>query len=331
MIKEKLLEGARKLAEIVGITLGPRGRNVVLDRDGHPLITNDGVTIAREVKLHCPIEFMGAKIILQASSQTNQRAGDGTTSSIILAHEILRRGFEEVHSGTSPILLNDELLSLLPKIEALIKDIAIPLTNDKIQAIATNSSASDQLGQLVTQAFNIVGLDGIVTLEENNLGHTTLTHSDGAQFPLALAHPNFITDHKTLSSTLVSPHLKILDTPAKDLNALVPMLEHALETNTSLAIIAPDFSPDTLNLLLANRTRVRILPLKLNTHPSQHYTTLGDLKSISITKLTADMNSTRIHFRHENESEASVSFSARIETIKAQINSSTDDFEKYTL
>ena len=343
--KEKLLSGVRKLEEIVGLTLGPRGRNVVLQRDGWPLITNDGITIAREVKLDDPVENLGAKIMLQASSQTNVRVGDGTTSSIVLGREILERSLE---SGRCPVMLKDELLGLVKDVSEIIGEMSTPLSAERIEAIAINSCASVELGAMVARAYEMVGLDGVVSLEENNHGHTTLSHVDGCEIPATLASPYMIENPSSLETTYVGARLAIHDGPIKNINDLRPLLELAVTQKFPLVIIADDFSAEVIQALLLNRVRggMQVLALKLDEHPTRRTATLGDLAALTnatlisrefdrtlasvsleqlgtCQKLTASMNSTKLI--------TSFSCPDRADIIRAQINEAQSDFEKSIL
>jgi len=349
-LREKLLAGATKLNEIVSVTLGPRGRNVILDRGGTPLITNDGYTIAREVQLNCPIENLASRVMLQSSMQTNNRAGDGTTSSIVLGTEIYKRGLA---SNMSPVLLKDELMSLVPTIDKIISDLAIPLTSDRIEAIATNSSASPELGKLIADAFTHVGLDGVVTLAENTLGHITLTHVDGAEVPASLVTPHLIENPSTLETIYEDARLLIHDGPIKNLNDLLPILEATHTEKLPLAIIADDFSNEVITAVIANRTRagLRVLLLKLDELPKRRSATLADIAALTnstimplgemtlahlgyISKIIASITSTRIQTCRGGNLppvDAMSPLQDRIKIIKSQLAACTDDFEKSIL
>jgi len=348
---EKLLNGVKKLERIVGATLGPRGQNVLIDRGGYPFITNDGVTIAREVTFDCQYENLGAKVMLQSSSQTNANAGDGTTSSIVLGAKILEHGINAVKSGQNPVLLKDELLSLVPRITKIITDVATPLTSDKIEAIAGGSSGSEQIGKLVADAFEFVGTDGVVILGENTHGQTTLAHTDGAEFPLSLATPLMVENPSLLNTVYENPRLAIHDGPIKNLNDLRPLLELALLNKFPLIIIADDFSPEILQAILLNRVRnnLPILTLKLADNQSNRLANLQDLAALTSSilisqsndltlptiqldhlgkcnKIEAGINTTTIHLQ-----EKGVKTQERIDIIKSQLDSETDDYQKFVL
>lgn len=350
--REKLLSGVKKLDDIVGLTLGPRGRNVVLDRGGVPLITNDGVTIAREVELDDLCESLGAKIMLQASSQTNTRAGDGTTSSIVLGREILERGFGAIEEGESAIMLKDELSELSHRACAIVDELAVPLDNSRIEAIATSSSASPEVGALVTQGFDLVGLDGVVTLEENNLGKNTLLHVEGCEVPASLATPYLIEDSQTLETHYENAKICIVDGVIKNVNDLRPLLELAHAQKLNLVLIADDFSAEVLQAILANRVRggLRVLALKLSEFPDRRGATLEDLVALTGASLVCaefDLNLSRVKSEHLGTCESlraglestklivkakeNEALSKRVEIIRAQINSAVDEFSRSVL
>ena len=334
-LKDKLLTGATKLNEIVSLTLGPRGRNVLLDRGGNHLITNDGYAIAREVSLECPVENLGARVMFESCKQTNARAGDGTTSSIVLATEILRRGLQ---SETSPVLLKDELVALIPAVNKVVSSLSIPLTSDRVRAIATNSSACAQLGEHIASAFERVGLDGVVTLTENTLGHTTLTHVDGAEFPVSLVTPHMIESPSTLGTTYDNARLLVHDGPIKSLNDILPVLESAHAEKIPLAIIADDFSNEVIAAVLANRAKanLRVILLKLDEIPTRRTVTLHDLVALTnselgglgkVDRLVADMSVTRLMVG----TTCNRPLKDRIEMIKSQLATCTDEFERSIL
>lgn len=292
--RQAILQGTQKLSNIVGITLGPRGRNVVLEREnGTPLITNDGVTIARSVELPDKHENMAAKILLQASSQTNQNAGDGTTSAIVLGAELVKLGLRAIELGQSPVTIKDELLTASKQALAEVDKISIPVnSHEEIISIATNSCGNPNDGELVARAFQLAGLDGVVTLDENNTGETTLRHNDGCEITATLATPYMIENPARMETTYDNAHILLTDTEVKTPADLLPILEHTAKNSLRLVIVAPSFSAEALQTLLLNRVRanVKVLATTLRELDTRTQATLEDLAALTGATLVTNKN-----------------------------------------
>jgi len=282
---KKILSVATKLCDIVGLTLGPRGRNVIIEReDGRPQITNDGVTIAREVIFEDKFENMASRILLQASQQTNTEAGDGTTSAIVLATEILKKGFNAIKNGASPILLKEELLNSADHACNAVSLMSRPVkSNSEIRAIATNSCASEIDGTMVTNAFERVGKDGLVVLEENHDGRTILKHVTGCEVNASLANPYFIENAAKLQTEYENGKIVLVNDVIKNVRELLPLLELSAKEKIKLVIVANDFSSEVINMVLVNKARagISVILVKLDETGERRRAILDDIAALT--------------------------------------------------
>ena len=343
--------GTQKLSDIVGLTLGPRGRNVVLEREnGTPLITNDGVTIARSIKFQNKNENIAAQILLQASSQTNQHAGDGTTSAIVLGAEVVRLGTRAIELGACPMKLKDEILGSARVAVSRVEALATPVNSfEAMVAVATNSCANPDDGEMVARAFEKVGSDGVVSLVENASGKTTLEHRTGCEVRAALATPYMIEDAGSLKTTYDDARVLLVEGEIKTLREILPLLEVTARENTSLVIIANGFSPEVLNALVVNRVRagVRVVALVLREDNNRRNAVLGDIAALTgavVVSQQNDLTLERVEVAHlghlsriECGMEATVLHSSRdfpaerIQLIRTQIVDATDEYTKTRL
>jgi len=289
--RQKIMRGAKTLCDVVATTIGPKGRNVVLD-GMTPTITNDGVTIANAVKLDDKYENLGAEILRMASRQTNQSAGDGTTSVIVLANEILTLANKQIMMGESPVTIRDQLLRDAKTATDLVEKIATPCdTYDALLSVTTNSCANPEDGELIARAITRVGTDGVVIVEENTHGATTLTLSDGLQCPLVLASPYFAQDPTRLETTLCDATIHICDDVIKSLADILPTLETAREK--ALVIIAPDFAPDVVAALVLNRVRGGLNVVALRANCTDPKPLFDDIRAVHAEKIIASVNCTK--------------------------------------
>jgi chaperonin GroEL len=330
--REKILSGVRKLADAVKLTLGPKGRNVLLERThGAPLITNDGVTIAREIKLECPFESLGAQVLREASIKTNTEAGDGTTTSIVLAEQIMNKAAKRIALGESPISIKESLFAATDFVIAELSKMAKPIeTDDQRKAIAINSCANITDGTMVAQALAKVGANGIVTIEENKTGMTTLTFVDGLEINCELASPYFIEDEATLSTTFENAKICISDQKLTTLKAILPTLEEAATEKTPLVIVADDYSPEVVQALLVNKVRagLRVAPLRVGFLADRRDAILGDLKALAgekCDKVVMTLETSKFI------SKSTDALEKRIELIKAQLAATDDEYNKTRL
>jgi len=365
----KILSGAQKLCDIVGLTLGPRGRNVVIEREnGTPIITNDGVTIAREVIFADKYENMSAQVLLQASSQTNIEAGDGTTSAIVLATEILKKGFDAIDKGASPVLLKQELICAGEMACDAVGAVSRPVTtSDEILAVASNSCASETDGKLVACAFEKVGQNGVVSLEENGESQTYLKHVSGCEISATLASPYMIENPKSMQTEYENVRLVVINDTIKKASEIVPILEYAGREKEKVVIVANDFSQEVINLVLLNRVRagVKLLLVKITEMGERRNAIMEDICALTGATLISQENdlslekvgnviSTEVE-KSSKQSEAYVfgtcikitcglesctiiinensteRLNERIELIKSQIESATDEYSKTRL
>ncbi|MCL2228474.1 MAG: chaperonin GroEL [Firmicutes bacterium] len=276
--REKIFKGANTLCDVVKSTLGPKGSNVVLGTELNPIITNDGVTIANSVSLSDPIENLGATIVKQASQMTNAQAGDGTTSVIVLANEIINLARDE----KNPVLLKDELIDAARVATQFADKLAKKCdTLAELAEVITNSCASKTDGEMIAKAIDSVGPDGTVIIEENTHGQTTLTFSDGLECGLVLASPYFATDATKLESVITSSKVLIASDPINSIKDLIPTLEYIKDKGDALFIIAPEFTPDVLGGLLLNRARAGVDVTAVRSEVINYAALSGDIAAIT--------------------------------------------------
>lgn len=262
--QKSLYQGVNKLNNCVKITLGPNGRNVIIDRDnGSPLITNDGVTIAKHVELNNRHEKLGADVIKQASIKTNEEAGDGTTSAIVLATAIINHARRAMAWGHNPMQIKDALLAAAHKaISFLPRHTRLVHKYPDLVSVATNSCANEADGILVAKALTKVGADGLVTLEMNKLGETKLLFTNGVKIPVQSTSPYFSDPELSDVRVLVT------DGPIKTIQEILPILEHCVRTKTALVLVATDFAPEVINALILNRVKagLQVMAVRSDAH-----------------------------------------------------------------
>ena len=252
---EKLKNGAKKLTDCVCVTLGPKGKNAALDRKyTTPLITNDGVTIAKEIVLDCPFENMGASIVKEATVRANTFAGDGTTTACVLTNAIVSEGFKAVSSGYNPMLVRVGIEKATSEAIKLLKELSKPIESaDEIIQVASVSSSSKTIGQIIGNAIEIVGNDGIITIEESSTSETYITHSQGFEFERGLASPYMATDTAKMQAVLNTPLVLVVNKKINTINELLPLLEQVIPTGRQLLIIADDIDSEVLGTLVVNK------------------------------------------------------------------------------
>ena len=346
--REKILSGVRKLAETVKLTLGPKGRNVLLERPhATPLITNDGVTIVRDVKLECPYEDLGVQVLREASIKTNTEAGDGTTTSIVLAEQIINKASRRIALGESPVLIKEELLGAANFAISEISKTAKPVeTDEQRRAIAINSCANVADGTMVADAVSKVGANGIVTIEENKNGKTTLTFVDGLELACELTSPYFCEDANTLSTTFENAKIFITDQKITSIKSILPTLEIAAKEKFPLVIIADDYSPEVVSALVVNKVRagLRICALRCGIFADRRDALLGDLAALTGAVVHTDFSDgemtlgicDKVVMSLENSkfiSKGTDALEERIKLIKAQLDKADaeDEYNKTRL
>jgi chaperonin GroEL len=256
--RAKLKKGIDQLAEAVRITLGPKGRNVVIDkRFGSPTITKDGVTVAKEIELSDPIENLGAQMVKEVATKTSDLAGDGTTTATVLAQAIFREGLKNVTAGANPMELKRGIERAVAAVVEQLKSISIPTVGKKeIAQVGTISANTDkEIGNLIADAMEKVGKDGVITVEEAKGLETTLETVDGTQFDRGYLSPYFVTDPEKMEAVLDDPYILIHDKKISSMKELLPILEKAAQSGKPLLIIAEDVEGEALATLVVNKLR----------------------------------------------------------------------------
>lgn len=252
-----MVRGVDVLADTVKVTLGPKGRNVVLEKSfGSPLITNDGVTIAKEIELEDHFENMGAKLVSEVASKTNDIAGDGTTTATVLTQAIVREGLKNVTAGANPIGIRRGIeTSVVTAVDAL-KNIAIPVSGkEAIAQVAAVSSRSEKVGEYISEAMEKVGNDGVITIEESKGMETELDVVEGMQFDRGYLSQYMVTDNEKMVADLDNPYILITDKKISNIQDVLPLLEQILQQNRPLLIIADDVDGEALPTLVLNKIR----------------------------------------------------------------------------
>ncbi|MBP3638084.1 MAG: chaperonin GroEL [Clostridia bacterium] len=255
--RRSLEKGVNALADTVKITLGPKGRNVVLDKKyGAPLITNDGVTIAKEIELEDPFENMGAQLVKEVSTKTNDVAGDGTTTATLLAQAIIREGLRNLAAGANPMVLKKGIEAATEAAVEGLRNLSQPITGKQaIAQVAANSAADETIGKLISDAMEIVGADGVITVEESKTMTTGMTTVEGMQFDRGYASAYMVTDTEKMEAVLDDPLILITDKKISVIQEVLPILEQVVQTGKKLLIIAEDVEGEALSTLVVNKLR----------------------------------------------------------------------------
>jgi chaperonin GroEL len=255
--RRALERGANILADAVKVTLGPKGRNVVLDKKfGSPTITNDGVTIAKEIELPNTFENMGAQLVKEVASKTNDIAGDGTTTATVLAQAIIREGLRNVTAGSNPLLIKkgiDKAVEMtVAEMEKLVQKVDTP---EKIAQVASISANDDEIGKLISEAMKAVGKDGVITVEESKTTKTDVETKDGMQFDKGYISPYMVTDSERMEATLTDPYILVTERKISAIADILPLLEKIVQVQKPLLIIAEDVEGEALATLVVNKLR----------------------------------------------------------------------------
>ena len=255
--RNALMKGVDKVADTVKITLGPKGRNVVLDKKyGAPLITNDGVTIAKEIELEDPMENMGAQLLKEVATKTNDAAGDGTTTATLLAQAFVREGMKNVTAGANPMVLKKGIQLAVDTAVAQLKKISKAVDGSKdIARVGTVSSADEVIGKLIADAMEKVTADGVITVEESKSSETFCEIVEGMQFDRGYISPYMVTDTDKMEAVIDDPYVLITDKKISNIQELLPLLEQIIQASKKLVIIAEDVEGEALSTLLVNKLR----------------------------------------------------------------------------
>ena len=255
--RKSLLEGVNKLADTVKVTLGPKGRNVVLDKSfGAPLITNDGVTIAKEIELDDPYENIGARLVKEVATKTNDVAGDGTTTATVLAQAIIKEGVRNVAAGGEPMAIKRGIDKAVGEAVEGLKEISSDINGkEDIARVASISANNQEIGNLIADAMEKVSKDGVITIEESKTATTGLNVVEGMQFDKGYISPYFVTDTDKMEAVMENPYILITDKKISNIQEILPLLEALMQQSGKLVIIADDIEGEALSTLVLNKLR----------------------------------------------------------------------------
>ena len=352
--RSAMVRGVDILADTVKVTLGPKGRNVVLEKSfGSPLITNDGVTIAKEIELEDHFENMGAKLVSEVASKTNDIAGDGTTTATVLTQAIVREGIKNVTAGANPIGIRRGIETAVAAAVEALKNNAIPVANkEAIAQVAAVSSRSEKVGEYISEAMEKVGKDGVITIEESRGMETELEVVEGMQFDRGYLSQYMVTDSEKMVADLENPYILITDKKISNIQEILPLLESILQSNRPLLIIADDVDGEALPTLVLNKIRgtFNVVAVKAPGFGDRRKAMLEDiailtggtvitedlgleLKDATIealgqaARVTVDKDSTVIVEGVGNPE----AISHRVSVIKSQIETTTSEFDREKL
>lgn len=256
-VKKGMQAGVDKLADTVKVTLGPKGRNVILERKyGSPLITNDGVSIAREIELEDPFENMGAQIVKEVATKTNDVAGDGTTTATVLAQAIIKEGIKNTTAGANPILIREGIKMAVEVAVNEIKAISKPINGkEDIARVATISAANKEIGDLIADAMDKVGNDGLITIEDSKSMKTELVVVEGMEFDNGLLSPYMVTDLDKMEAELINPYILVTDKHIVNINEIIGVLEKIVNAGRQFLIICDDIENEAMQAIIVNKLR----------------------------------------------------------------------------
>src|SRR5476651_1535791 len=255
--RQAILSGVNQLADAVKVTLGPKGRNVVIDRKfGSPTITKDGVTVAKEIELKDPLENMGAQMVREVASKTSDTAGDGTTTATVLAQAIYREGAKNVVAGANPMDIKRGIEKAVEAVTAELKKMSKPVSGNMVAQVGTISANNDAtIGKIIADAMDKVGKDGVITVEEAKTLETSLEIVEGMQFDCGYLSPYFVTDPDRMEVVLENPLILIHEKKISSLKDLLPVLERVAQSGQPLLVVAEDLEGEALATLVVNKLR----------------------------------------------------------------------------
>ena len=346
--------GVDKLANTVKVTLGPKGRNVVLDKAfGAPLITNDGVSIAKEIELEDPYENMGAQLVKEVATKTNDVAGDGTTTATVLAQAIIGEGLKNLTAGANPVFMRQGINMAVEKAVNEIKKMSKSVNDSKdISRVASISAGDTEVGALIAEAMEVVGKDGVITIEESRSMNTELSVVEGMQFDRGYISPYMVTDTEKMEAIIDSPYIIITDKKLSNIQEILPILEQIVQANREFVIIADEIEGEAQQMLVVNNLRgtfkcvavkapgfgdrrkdmlqdIAILTggtvISDDLDKTFADITLADLGQANSVKVTKDMTTIVNGFGTQEKIEK------RVNSIKAQIESTSSDFDREKL
>ena len=254
--RQKMLIGINKLAQAVTVTLGPKGRNVALDKSwGSPSVIHDGVSVAKEITLEDKFENMGAQLVKEAASKTNDVAGDGTTTATLLTQQIAIKGMKYVTAGTNPMIMKRGIDRAVEAVVAEIRRLAKPVKEEDWEKVATISAQNEVIGKKIAEALKLVGKDGVVEVEEGKTMDITIEHKEGMEFDKGYASPYFVTDADHMEAVIESPYILVTDQKIASIQDLLPMLEKLMTVSKNFVIISEDIEGEALTTLVVNKLR----------------------------------------------------------------------------
>lgn len=349
-----MVEGVNKLADTVGMTIGPKGRNVVLDKSyGAPTITNDGVTIAKEIELEDPYENMGAQLVKEVATKTNDVAGDGTTTATVLAQAMINEGMKNLAAGANPIILRKGMKKATDAAVASISKMATKVKGkEQIMRVAAVSSGDEEVGKMIADAMEKVSNDGVITIEESKTMQTELDLVEGMQFDRGYISAYMATDMDKMEAVLDDPFIMITDKKISSINDILPLLEQIVKTGSKLLIIAEDVDGEALTTLIVNKLRgtFNVVAVKAPGYGDRRKAMLEDIAILTGGKVISsdlglELKDTTMEdlgraksVKIEKEKTTVVDgdgdkkeIQARINQIKKQIEDTTSDFDKEKL
>ena len=352
--RKKMLDGVNKLADTVKVTLGPKGRNVVLDKSfGAPLITNDGVTIAKEIELDDPYENIGARLVKEVATKTNDIAGDGTTTATVLAQAIIKEGVKNVAAGGDPMAIKRGIDKAVESAVEGLKGISSEINGkEDIARVASISANSNEIGELIAEAMEKVSKDGVITIEESKTATTGLNVVEGMQFDKGYISPYFVTDTDKMETVMENPYILITDKKISNIQEILPLLESLMQQSGKLLIIADDIESEALSTLVLNKLRgvLNVVAVKAPGFGDRRKEMLEDIAVLTggeviTSDLGLELKDTTIEqlgrakqVKTQKENTIIVDgagdkekLSARVKQIKSQLEETTSEFDKEKL
>ena len=352
--RKSLLEGVNKLADTVKVTLGPKGRNVVLDKSyGAPLITNDGVTIAKEIELEDKFENMGARLVKEVSTKTNDVAGDGTTTATVLAQAMIKEGVKNVAAGADPMAIKRCIEKAVEGAVKELKEITSPVNGkEDIARVASISANNSEVGSLIADAMEKVSKDGVITIEESKTSNTELNVVEGMQFDKGYVSPYMVTDTEKMEAIVDNPYILITDRKISNIQEILPLLENLMQSSGKLVIICDDIESEALSTLILNKLRgvLNVVAVKAPGFGDKRKAMLEDIAiltggevisqdlgmELKDTQIEQLGRAKQIKVQKENTiivdgSGDKEAISTRVKQIKAQIEETKSEFDKENL
>lgn len=352
--RKKMLDGVNKLADTVKVTLGPKGRNVVLDKSfGAPLITNDGVTIAKEIELDDPYENIGARLVKEVATKTNDIAGDGTTTATVLAQAIIKEGVKNVAAGGDPMAIKRGIDKAVESAVEGLKGISSEINGkEDIARVASISANSNEIGELIAEAMEKVSKDGVITIEESKTATTGLNVVEGMQFDKGYISPYFVTDTDKMETVMENPYILITDKKISNIQEILPLLESLMQQSGKLLIIADDIESEALSTLVLNKLRgvLSVAAVKAPGFGDRRKEMLEDIAVLTGGEvITSDLGlelkdttieqlgrAKQVKIQKENTiivdgAGDKEKLSARVKQIKTQLEETTSEFDKEKL